>query len=63
MGGDQLVAHLDDLVERERGTGQRVEHRGLVDVVAAALSGRADEQLLLRQVREVFHSSGLGAAF
>ena len=51
VGGDQLVAHLDDLVERERRGGQRVEHRRLVDVIAPAFHRGADEQLVLADVR------------
>ena len=37
--------------ERQRRRRQRVEHRGLVDVVAAAFQRGADEQLVLRDVR------------
>ena len=36
VGIDQLVDHGRDLVQRELGTGVRIEHRGMIDVLALA---------------------------
>ncbi len=51
MGGNQLVAHLHDLVERQRRGRQRVEHGRLVDVVAPPFHRGPNEQLVLGNVR------------
>src|SRR6516165_8359710 len=46
VGGEQGVDKIVDLVEVEFRRGMRVEHRGLVDVVAATGERRLDRQLL-----------------
>ena len=51
VGGDELVAHFHDFVQGKSGGGEGIEHRGLVDVIAGAFEGGADEQFVLDHVR------------
>jgi hypothetical protein len=48
---EQLVDEGADLGERQLGARVRIEHRGVVDVVAAAVEGGAHGQLVHVQVR------------